>query len=407
MPWLHQICIPSPQARRKAACPNPAVYSKYPLYPTFLLFAISVMKKQFAISGLGAALLCLVVQSGHARPPDDYLRVTARFGPNPVLAGQSVTFFWSSTGSTCSVSGVPGLDTWEPSGNYTFTASSNLQAQVMCEDDFRNGGASASLTVNQSNPAPTVNASYSPTSIYTGQSATLSWNSQYASSCSSTGSSSVSGTSGSVSVTPSSNQSTTITCTNANGSTSATASLTVSPPPPAPPSFLYFYAAPSYLYGAGSTWLHWGTTNASNCSLGGANGASFQWVSYTTAFWNTCYGPGGSTTSATWVHVSPTLNAQAADSNTLRKKEVADLSHLGLNLQRAGMEAVENDFDHDGIQDWLVVDAIEREAHIVLGSKKGYTHISKTLKNVGSLREIKQVFVPANKADEIRITTEH
>lgn len=364
------------------------------------------MKKQLALSSLGVALLCLVVQSSYARLPHDYLRVNARFSPNPAVAGETVTFYWNSSGIECFINGVPNLISTESSGNFSFTASDNLSARVLCEDQSSRGSATARLTVNQAAPLPTVRASYSPNTISSGQSTTLSWNSQYASSCSSTGSHSISSTSGSISVTADSDEYTTVTCTNASGSASATASLTVSPAQPSPPTITYFYAHPSHLRSASTTTLHWGSTNANYCTYGDAIGTDIVRVDSTSTIWNTCYGAGGTVSATTTIYVGLFSEELAAGSKDRAKKEVVDLSHLGLDLQRAGMQTSSHDFNQDGTPDLLVVDTLEREAYLILGNQKAYPQITKTLKNVGGLHEIKQVFVPANKADEIRITTE-
>ena len=346
------------------------------------------------------------------RPPDDYMRVTASFTPNPVLAGQSVTFTWraSKANAFCDISGVPGLSSYAASGSHTFTASENLTANVSCEADIAMGGAVANLTVNSSNPAPVVNVTYSPASIYTGQSTTLSWNSQYASNCSSSGGVSISGTAGSVGVTPGVSQTTTVTCTGPNGSSSNSASVTVSPPPPPAPT-VFAYASPNYLFGPGTTWIHWSSSNATSCNYGGPSGAYFTYMTASQPVWVSCYGAGGVGSTIVWVTVAQTLNggkAAPATSSSIAKEESAeaDLSHLGIDLKKEGISHTLADLNADGAKDVLVVDANAQEAYIVLSINGAYTSVNKTVKGVGHLMEIKSVFVPANKDEAIRVSVE-
>jgi hypothetical protein len=99
----------------------------------------------------------------------------------------------------------------------------------------------ASVTVNAL-PAPTVTIAVAPTSITVGQSATLTWSSTNATSCTASGAWSGSeATSGTMSVSPTTTatDSYVLACTGTGGTASATAALTVAAavvPPPAPPA---------------------------------------------------------------------------------------------------------------------------------------------------------------------------
>jgi hypothetical protein len=75
-------------------------------------------------------------------------------------------------------------------------------------------------------PAPTASLSANPTSIKVGKSATLSWSSTNATSCTGSGFT-ASGTSGSTGVTPSATTTYSITCSGNGGSAKATATVTV------------------------------------------------------------------------------------------------------------------------------------------------------------------------------------
>ena len=326
------------------------------------------------------------------------VRVTARFTPNAILEGQSTTFSWSTTGgaSFCDISGVPGISFGGASGSLVLSPTTSLQAQVVCEgpDDGLIGVGSATLTVQSANTPPVVNASFSPASIYTGQSSTFSWSSQYATSCSSTGAVSVATTSGSSVLTPSSSQSVTVTCVGPGGQTSASANLTVSPPPP-PAPLVFGSASPSWLTGPGWVWINWYSYNATSCSRGGPSGAYMQYFSWTSAEWIYCYGPGGTGSTVVWVNVS-TFGANGAADPKATATTAPDLRVLGLDLSAATVSHSRGDFNADGQDDLLVVDSAAREAHLLFGQAGRFPAISKTVSDVNRLQDVIGVQVPAD-----------
>lgn len=359
------------------------------------------MKKVFALAALALAIAggpAAAAELEAQRPLPPRIRVTASFSPNAILAGQATTFSWNATGgaSFCDISGVPGLNFGGSSGTFTLSPSSSLQANVTCEGpvDGSTGVANATLTVQPGNTAPVVNAAYTPASIYTGQSSTFSWSSQYATSCSSTGGVAVGTTSGSTSVAPTASQSTTVTCTGPGGSTARTANLSVSPPPP-PLPVINAYASPNWLSAPGWTWLHWSTSHATGCNWGGAFGSTYRYYSFTTADWITCYGPGGSSSRAVWVYV----NGRAA----AKTEAVADLAALGLDLGSAQFQHGTGDFDNDGQEDLLVVDVAARQAHLLFGQDGRYGEIARTVEGVDRLEDVIGIQVPTGR-DAARIT---
>lgn len=89
--------------------------------------------------------------------------------------------------------------------------------------------ATASVTINPASAPPTASLTASPTSIVTGQSSTLTWSSQNATSVSITGLGTV-GPSGSQAVFPGSSTRYSLTATGPGGSASASASVTVTAP---------------------------------------------------------------------------------------------------------------------------------------------------------------------------------
>jgi hypothetical protein len=359
-----------------------------------------------------------------ALPGGGRVTVSASFSPSTVAAGQTVTFSWSASGATsCEVGGVPGLDATGVAGSYSFTASTSLNAGVYCENDNYGGSKSANLIVTPP-PVPTVSVSYSPAEINLGQSTTLSWVSSGANDCSSATTSSggtsgeVVATSGSMVLSPNSNQTTSITCANAVGSTSKSASVKVQLLTP----YVNLYANPNQLWGAGWTTLYWDSQRATSCSWGGTSGAVSAFVPQTTYYYITCYNQAGSTTAIAAVNVNNLIAGVAGQeagylvqdsdpkqANTALAMTPAayDLRHLGLDLNKKGVSFVASDLNGDGIKDLIVVDADERVAHILVGSKDGFAVINKRVKGVARLQDIKSVFIPDGKGSDITLTIEH
>jgi len=161
--------------------------------------------------------------------------VTITVAPTTITVGESATLTWSSTNATsCTASGAwsgaqatSGTHSESPqSGNSTYT--------LTCSGAGGSAQASAQLTVNAAPPpASTVTLSVDPTSIALGQSATLTWSSTNATSCTASGAwSGAQATSGTHSENPtqSGTSTYTLTCTGAGGSAQASAELTVSAP---------------------------------------------------------------------------------------------------------------------------------------------------------------------------------
>ena len=366
---------------------------------------------------LGALLF--VSTAASALPPPDTVVVSARFSPSTVAPGQSTTFTWSATnGAYCDVDGLPGGWRSGSSGSYTFAATQTLTAYVSCENGMGFGSRSATLTV--SNAAPTVTTSFSPSTVYVGGSgSTFSWNSTMASSCSSPQLGGVAGTSGSIAVPAAgaaSQQTVTVNCVGANGSGSSSSTLTTAVAPPAPP-YVSAWASPSYLYGPGFTSITYTAFNATSCS-----GWGTYYVNFSTSFPVTCWGPGGSATSWAFVSVAPPMYklggaaptpsvapasvAASKDGKPAIKRVPPALAHLGMDLTKLRYEYVEADMDHDGSVDLIVLDKTKSQAHIVL-NKAGRHVTVKTVNNIGSLAQIKGVFVPVSgAAAEIRVTVE-
>jgi Bacterial Ig-like domain (group 3)/Beta-propeller repeat len=157
--------------------------------------------------------------------------VTIAVSPTSITLGKTSTLTWSSSNATSCTAGNAWSGTEAASGTSTLTptAVGSLIYALSCTGAGGTTTQMAVLTV-AAVPAPTVTIGVSPTSITVGQSATLTWSSTNATSC--TASSAWTGTqatSGTVQETPTAagSPSYTLTCTGTGGSGSGSATLTV------------------------------------------------------------------------------------------------------------------------------------------------------------------------------------
>lgn len=240
--------------------------------------------------------------------------VSISVSPASITTGQSSTLTWTSTEATaCTASGawsgskaISGSQTVAPTstGNYTY--------EIACSGDGGTTTKSASLIVSAPTPAPSVNLTVSPTSIFRGSSSTLSWSSTNSTSCAASGAwSGTKATSGTQTVTPATTGtfSYTLSCTGTGGTTDKTVSLTVNAPAPT----LTLTVSPTTITLGSAATLTWAPADASSCTASGAwsgtksSAGGSQSVSPTTvgnhAYQLACTGAGGSVTKS----VTPTV----------------------------------------------------------------------------------------------------
>lgn len=180
-----------------------------------------------------------------------------------------------------------------------------------------------SLTKNGTTPPPhgpvTASLSVSPGSISSGQSATLTWNSTNATSCSAsngwTGSKALSGTEV---VSPTVTTTYTINCTGSGGSAQGEVIVTVSttPPPPSTPT-LTLSASPTSINPGQSSTLSWNATNVTSCSASNGwtgtkalSGTQVVSPTATTTYTLACTGSNGNITKSATVSIVPAAPTQ-------------------------------------------------------------------------------------------------
>jgi hypothetical protein len=121
--------------------------------------------------------------------------VTLTASAQSVSAGVPVTLTWSSAaGASCSASGGNSADNWSAtlpdngSQAVTESAAGNYSYGLMCASQGTSANATVAVAVTGSSAStPAVTLTASASSVDVGQSVTLTWNSQDATSCSGTG----------------------------------------------------------------------------------------------------------------------------------------------------------------------------------------------------------------------------
>lgn len=187
------------------------------------------------------------------------------------------------------------------------------------------GGGTVTETVGQFAqslpPKPTVNVSWNKSSMLVTESATLSWSTSNADSCSLDGGSVSTSGSRSFSFSSGGTKTKTVICTNAQGNTSKSASITVNLPPK--PTLNVSWNASSAYVGESAT-LSWSSSGADSCVLDNSNVSGSGSRSYTlnsagsTNKMVTCTNLGGSTSqtdSISVIYPAPTMQASVSSSD--------------------------------------------------------------------------------------------
>ncbi len=266
----------------------------------------------------GDASQVVVVSVGSAQPT-----ITLTAQPSTVGHGDSSTLTWSSTDATeCTASGG-----WSgamaPSGSQdTGSLIASTDYDLSCTGT--GGTATQSITVTVDSVVPTVTMSASPSTIASGESATITWSSTDASACTaSDGWSGDRATSGSASTGALSDSMTyALSCTGPGGTASQSATVTVSGGSNSPAPTVSLSASPSTIANGDSTTLTWSSTDSAGCTASGAwsgaratsgsqsSGALASNASYTLS----CSGAGGTASQTATVTVkapSPAVTLSA------------------------------------------------------------------------------------------------
>ena len=243
--------------------------------------------------------------------------------PTEVMAGEGATLTWASqNAANCLASGD--WTNFRPLNGSVLTGALSSTATYVLTCSGPGGPPverSVTVTVTPPPDAPAVNLTASPSTVAQNGSATLSWTTQDANSCTASGAWSGSrGLSGSESTGALTATSTyTLTCTGPGGSASDSFTVTVATPPS-----LTLSASPQTINEGESTTLSWSTISADTCTASGdwsgsrgtSGSVSTGALSADSEFSLTCTGPGGSVTETVdvTVNATPTLTFSASPS---------------------------------------------------------------------------------------------
>jgi hypothetical protein len=260
-------------------------------------------------SGPGGSANRTVTVTVTTSPPLPTVSLVSSVGS--VVSGGSATLTWSSTDATSCAASGGWTGAKATSGNQStgaLTAATNFT--LTCSGPGGSATRTVTVTVTAAPPPPTVTLAPSVGTVATGGSATLTWSSTNATSCTAsggwTGAKASSGNQSTGPLTATTNF--TLTCSGPGGSATRTVTVTVAPSPA-----VTLTGTPSTVATGGSATLTWSSTDATSCTAsGGWTGAkatsgnqSTGPLTASTNFTLTCSGPGGSATRTVTVTVAP------------------------------------------------------------------------------------------------------
>jgi hypothetical protein len=264
--------------------------------------------------------------------------------PSAVTVGQSTQLSWSTSAATsCTASGGTGTDGWNGSKPVSSsgtsvgplnTAGTYVYTLTCTGAGGTSAPASSGVTVTAPVPASIQSFTATPSSLTAGQSASLSWTSSAATSCTASGGTGSDGWSGLKS--PSSTGTSTgplttvgtvtytLTCTGAGGTSAPrSTSVTVNPVMPVQPTvtLLADGSTSATVVTGGTVTLSWSSSNATSCTASGGSASDWSGTKATAssgvsvgpvsgtpgiyAYTLSCSGPGGSGTSTVQLTIMP------------------------------------------------------------------------------------------------------
>jgi hypothetical protein len=273
-----------------------------------------------ALAALAALGACGNVSIGPASDTDPLaaanLTVSIDSNPRTVVAGQSVVLNWSATAAqSCTASG--GWSGTQPISGTLSTIPLTATTSYTLTCTGASGSVSQSIEVTVVEQGPAVALMASPTSVSSGGTSTLTWNSTSAMECTAGGGwqgpVATSGTWLTSSLTNTTNFE--LTCTGPGGSSSQSTTVTVGALSPA----VTVQANPSTVVSGGVSTLTWTSQNATSCSASGAwSGArslggsqSIGPITGNSTYALTCTGKGGSASQNVIVTVTPAITGSA------------------------------------------------------------------------------------------------
>ncbi|HVO96581.1 MAG TPA: OmpA family protein [Bryobacteraceae bacterium] len=242
--------------------------------PTVSLSAPTAAVTTFTATGNQSYTFRLVVKDNYGGQGSSRVHITtasssapiiSSFTANPtsITSGQAAVLAWSVSGATTvSISSVGAV---QPSGTASVSPTATTTYTLTATN--ANGSTNATATVVVNTPQTQMLACYaSPANIMVGESATLNYQSQNATSVAITPGVGAVGLSGSVAVSPTSSTTYTVTATGANNQT-ASCSIAVQVTAGALPRIVQFSASPLSILSGQSTTLVWVVDNATSQTI--------------------------------------------------------------------------------------------------------------------------------------------
>ena len=273
-----------------------------------LVFLFSVL-----IAGIGCGGGSMTSQNNSSVQPAIIFAAT----PSTVTSGVATLLTWKATNAK-SVS-ISGLGTFPAAGSAKVTPTVTTAYTAAATGPQGTSASTVVVHVMAPTEKPTLIFSAQPSSITAGESATLSWTANNASSVSIPGVGTF-GPTGSAQVTPTSTSTYTATATGAGGTASSNTTINVSSGQNPPPT-ISFKAQPNTIKIGASAVLSWTTTYAASVNIPGlgsfpANGSTNVTPTTTTIYTATADGAGGTAKASTTVTVeangTPLPNLQAS-----------------------------------------------------------------------------------------------
>ena len=250
--------------------------------------------------------------------------VTLSATPESIVRGEPALLSWTSS-NVDSVVLDNGIGEAPPTGSLVVHPAETTVYTAAASNE--SGTATASVAITAVDPPPEVSLSAEPSEIAEGESATLSWTSEYAETLTiEPGIGSVE-QNGSVTLSPIQTSTYTITATGSGGDASSQATVVVRPPKPT----ISFSAAPSEIEDGESATLTWSATNAEDASIDRGigtvplSGSKAVFPEADTVYRLTAAGPGGVSTESATVRVTPANGLRIqypADGDTIRHPDV-------------------------------------------------------------------------------------
>ena len=256
--------------------------------------------------------------------PSSEPTVTLSATPEKIVCGDSATLSWTSA-NVDSVFLDNGIGEAPPTGSLVVRPAKTTAYTATASNE--SGTATASVVITAVDPPPEVSFSAEPSEIEEGESATLSWTSEYAETLAIGPEIGTVEQNGSVTVSPIQTTAYTITATGSGGDTSSQATVVVRPPKPA----ISFSAAPSEIENGESATLTWSATNAEDASIDRGigtvplSGSKTVFPEADATYKLTASGPGGVSTKSATVRVTPANGLQIqypAEGDTIRHPDV-------------------------------------------------------------------------------------